>query len=153
MARQKTQPRKYHTQQIGYLREQVRYTDAGTAVEIGRLMDGSITLLDEMPFGAFVVTAFNGGGTDLLDIGYGAHNDRDGSAVVADPDNMATDLDVSTTGWKPVDEAGGADRYVSADDDGMPITATYADQSSNASAGLAVVVCGFIPPNNDESTT
>ncbi len=150
MPGQKTQARAYHTQQVHYLRKKVTFADAGDAVEIGRIPDKSIMLLDEMPQGAFVSTAFNGGGTDLLDIGYAAHKDRDGATVAADPDNMATDLDISSTGWKPVDEAAGADRFVNADGDGLPITATYADQSSTSSAGECVVVVAYIPPDKEE---
>lgn len=76
-----------------------------------------------------VVTAFNGTGTDLLDIG------KTGSAAF-----FVNDLDVSSTGHTncTLVAANLATIYNIGTSD-VQVTATYVDQNSNASAGLAYV--------------
>lgn len=133
--------RKYHTQQVHYLKASVAYTDEDVAVEIGTLPNGAVII--GAASGVAVETAFNDSGTDLLDIGYAAHVDSSGSAVTADPDHYATDLDVSAAGFIALDEVAASD-VVDCNDGGVPVTATFAGQNSNASAGLAQVVICYV---------
>lgn len=123
--------RQYHTQQVHYLRKSIFHTDAGKAVAVGTVPAGALVLYPLS--GAYVATGFNGSGTDLLDIG-----------TTSNDDLFATDLDVSSAGWKACDE-NVAGYLVSA---ATTITATYADANSNSSAGEAVVVIAYIPDND-----
>ncbi len=125
---------------------------AGAPKEFGRLSDRAVLLLDEMPFGVFVETLFNDTGTETLDLGYGAHNTRTPSPVVADPNNFATLLSMTTTGWKPVDEAAGADRLVNCDKSGFPLVWDYAGASGDASAGSAEIIVPFVPAIYSDTT-
>ncbi len=106
----------------------VSYTNAGSPVTIGVIPAGATIV--KSASGAHVTTAFNSTGTDLLDIGIDSNDDL-----------FATDLDVSTVGFKPLDEdiAG----YKLAVD--TTITATYAQGVANSSAGTAVVFIVYIP--------
>lgn len=122
---------KYHTHQTHYLRKTVGYATRGTAVTVGVLPAGSIVV----GAGAVVTTAFNGTGTDVLDIG-----------TSGDGDGFATDLDVSTVGNKVWDELATSDDLYSASE--VTITATYADANTDATAGSAEVYVLFIPPNS-----
>ena len=122
--------RQFHTQQIHYLRATVSYTQAGTAVTVGVLPAGAVII--PAISGALVTTAFTGSGTDLIDIG-----------TTANDDLYATDLDVSSLGLKVLDEA--VTMAVSSD---TTITATYADQNSNAGAGVAEIIIAYIPDND-----
>lgn len=133
-----------HYAHVHFLRKTVVYSKT-SAQTVGYMPNGALTLLDELANGAFVTTAFNDGGSDLLDIGHAAYTDSSGSAVSADPDDLATDLNVATTGWKPVDEAATSDQIWDADSDGVPITATYAGASGDATAGSAEVIISYIP--------
>jgi len=121
---------KYHTHQTHYLRKTVGYLTRGTAVTVGVLPAGAIVV----GAGAIVTTAFNGSGTDFLDIG-----------TADDPDGFATDLDVSTKGNKVWDELATSDDLYSTSE--VTVTATYADSGTDATAGSAEVYVQFIPSN------
>lgn len=131
-----TVARDYGKQMIHYLRKTITYADAGTEVTVGWVPSGA--LLVQSISGVHVTTAFNSSGTDLIDIGGNTGND--------DPDDYATDLDVSTVGFKAIDEAlGTAVNPTTADTE---ITVTYAQSVADASAGVAEVVIAYIPDND-----
>lgn len=123
------QARRYHTQQIHYLRKDITFGDT-LAVDVGMLPSGSVMLPSIS--GVHVSTAFNDSGTDLIDIG-----------TSADGDLYATDLDASTVGFKPLDEA--VSLRVATE---TTITVTYAGLNSNADAGAAQVVIAYIPADD-----
>lgn len=123
--------RQFHTQQIHYLRKTVIFSNNAVAQTVGTIPSGAV-LLTALS-GAVVTTVFNDSGTDLLDIGTSANDDL-----------FATDLDVSTLGFKPCDESV-ADALFAAD---TVITATYAGQNSNMTTGSAEIVIAFIPDND-----
>lgn len=145
MAGERSEAREYHTQQFHYLRKEVTFSDEATAVTVGTLPAGAIVL--KSLSGVHVEEAFNDGGTDLIDVGYAAYTDSAGSAVTADPDAFATDIDVSATGYTELDEAA-ADFYVNANATGVKVTATYDGFNNDASAGKAHVIICYVP-NND----
>ncbi|MBL8774069.1 MAG: hypothetical protein JNK30_21965 [Phenylobacterium sp.] len=120
-------PRQYSQQVVHFLRKRLTYTDRGVAVTVGVVPAGSVIL--KPISGVNIHTAFNGTGTDLIDIG------TSGTA-----DLFATDLAGQTVGFAPCDEA--VSFYVAAD---TTITATYADQNSDATAGEAQVVIAYVP--------
>lgn len=120
---------RYYTNQVHYIRLDITSADRGVQKTVGVIPAGSVIL--KPTSGVNVSTAFNGSGTDLLDIG------------VSDNDDLyATDLSLASAGFQALDES--VSVYVSAD---TTITATYADQNSDATAGVAQVVIAFIPPN------
>ena len=64
---QGTTARKYHTQQIHYLRKSISFEDAGTVVPIGILPAGAV--IHQAMSGVSVNVAFDGDTTNTLDIG------------------------------------------------------------------------------------
>lgn len=139
------QPYFYKSQLVHYVRGTVTFADDGTAVEIGRIPNGSILLTDELPNGAYTSVAFDAGTTNTLDIGFGAHKTAAGADVAADPNGFATLLAVGAVGWDPCDETA-SERLVDADADGLPITATVVLTGTAATAGSAEVVIAYIAP-------
>lgn len=111
------------------IRLDITFADRGKQMEIGVVPKGSAIL--KPISGVNVSTAFNGSGTDLLDIGISSNDDL-----------FATDLSVAAEGFQAFDEA--ISNYVTAD---TKFTATYADANSDATAGVAQVVVCFIPPD------
>jgi hypothetical protein len=123
--------RKFHTQQIHYLRKTVLFSNTATQLTVGTVPAGAVLLTPLS--GAVVTTAFNDSGTDFLDIGTSTTGDL-----------FATDLDVSSLGFKACDESV-AGALFSVD---TVITATYTGQNGNATTGAAEVVIAFIPDND-----
>ncbi len=119
--------RQFHHQLIHYIRKDLTFADRGKQLEIGTIPAGSVIV--KPISGVNVHTAFNGTGTDLIDIG-----------VLADDDLYATDLAAQTVGFAALDEA--VSVYVAVD---TTLTVTYADQNSDATAGLAQAVIAYIP--------
>lgn len=107
----------------------ITYASPGTGVakRIGTLPAGAMVIGG----GIFVTTAFDGSGTDLIDIG-----------TVADDDAFATDLSAASAGFVPIDELTNND-YTTSE---VGITATYTDQNANAAAGVAFCFVTFIEP-------
>jgi hypothetical protein len=120
--------RQFHTQQIHFLRKTVVFGNTGTQLTVGTIPSGAV-LLTALS-GAVVTTVFNDSGTDLLDIGVSSNDDL-----------FATDLDVSSLGFKACDESV-AEALFSAD---TVVTATYTGQNANATTGSAEVVIAYIP--------
>lgn len=123
--------RLFHTQQVHYLRAAVTYADNGVVKQLGTIPAGSLIL--KPISGLHVVTAFNAGTSNVIDIG-----------TSADDDLFGTDMALGTAGFIPLDEAIGG-YYVSADTD---MTATVALSGTAATAGSGVIVIAYIP-NND----
>lgn len=119
--------RQFHHQLIHYIRRDLTFADRGKQLEIGTIPAGSVIV--KPISGVNVHTAFNGTGTDLIDIG-----------VLADDDLYATDLAAQTVGFAALDEA--VSVYVAVD---TTLTVTYADQNSDATAGAAQAVIAYIP--------
>jgi len=108
-------------QAMGRLEAWVEYTDDGTPVTIGTLPADSFVYDIKI----HVTTAFNGTGTDLVEVGWSA-----------DQDALSTSQDVSSTGvLEPTH--GASDGYNSTQ---RTVTALYTDQNSDASTGKALVV-------------
>lgn len=108
----------------------VTYSSPGTTVakRIGTLPAGAIVVGG----GAMVTTAFTDTGTDYIDIG-----------TLDDGDAFATDLDVSSVGFKEVDELAAHNDYSTSE---VGVTATYAGQNSNAGAGVAYCFLLYVMP-------
>ena len=96
-----TSARLHHTQQVHYLRARVGFAMGAVVVPLGYIPAGSIVLRG----GVAVITAFNYGTNNRLDIG-----------TVADDDGFATDLALGTVGVIVADEmATSNDFYVTVD--------------------------------------
>jgi hypothetical protein len=115
---------------VQYVSKAITYLDRGTEVTIGTIPAGSYIIGG----GFHVTTAFTGTGTDLVDIG-----------TDDDPDGFATDLDVSSKGYKVFDElATSDDLYCAAD---TVVTVSYADANTDAGAGAGVAIVQYITRN------
>lgn len=119
--------RLFESQQIHFLRETVTFEDNGNAVTVGVIPAGSVIL--PTISGVSVRTAFDDSGTDLIDVG-----------TSSDGDAYATNLAGQTVAFAALDELSSG--YVDSD---TTITATYAGQNSDATAGVAVVLIAYVP--------
>lgn len=118
----------YNTLQTHYLRGTLLFSN-GT-ITLGVIPPGSIII----GAGVVISTAFNGGTTNVIDIG-----------TNADPDGLATDLAGGTIGLIVADElATSNDLYTTTD---VTIVASYAQTGTAATAGLGHVFVQFIPPD------
>ena len=123
--------RLYHTSQIHYLRADTVYSDGASKVyTLGAIPANS--LIVKPASGVHVVTAYNAGTNNLMNIG-----------TSADDDLFGTLLSLTTATFVPLDEAIGGFK-VAAD---TIITASHALTGTAASAGVGVVVVAYIPPN------
>lgn len=128
-----TTARDFGKQMVHYLRKTITFANRGAAVTVGTIPAGSVIVTSMS--GIVVTTAFNGSGTDVLDVGYSTDSGTN---------NLATLVDIAALGFKPLDEAV-ADQLVSSD---VTIQALYTDQNSNASAGSGEIVICYIPDND-----
>ncbi len=108
-------------------RKTITFSNNGTAITIGKLPAGACVVGG----GALVTTAFNDSGTDIIDIG-----------TSDDANAYATDLDVSSVGYKILDELAAHDDYSAAAE--VTITATYTGQNSNMTAGSADIMVFWV---------
>lgn len=113
--------------------KQITYASPGTtvALTIGTLPIGAMVTGG----GAYVTTAFNDSGTDVIDIG-----------TSGDADAFATLLDVSSVGYKVLDELATTDDYSATLE--VTVTATYTGQNANASTGVATIFVFYVMPQN-----
>lgn len=96
-----TVARTYHTHQVHYLRKRIDFSMGAVVVPLGYIPAGSIVLRG----GVAVITAFNYGSNNRMDLG-----------TVADDDGFATDLALGTVGVIVADEmATSNDFYVTVD--------------------------------------
>lgn len=112
---------------VNVLRKRILYTQSGVAVTVGVLPAGAIVIGG----GIQVITAFADSGTDLVNIG-----------TSADADAYATLLDVSSVGFKALDELATHDDY--SDTAEVTVTATYTGQNANAAAGVGDIVIFYV---------
>jgi hypothetical protein len=118
------------SQSIQYLRKKISYLDGITGVvQVGTLPIGAIVLRA----GVVVTTAFNGGSTNVLDIG-----------TTADDDGFATDLATGTIGVIVADE------MATTNDMGpytanTSIIATHAQTGTATTAGEGYVFVEYMP--------
>lgn len=99
-----------------------------------------------LPLSVIQWTAF--GASRVLDVGYAAHTNADGTAVTADPDSFDNDIDVSSAGQAALgsDFALGTGDTLEIDSkDGVDILATVAGGTIPAAA----VLSGFIVAARD----
>lgn len=121
-------PARVPTQQvISYLRKKILYTDNGVAKVLGTIPAGALIL--KPISGLHVITAFNAGTNNYIDVG-----------TTADDDLFGTDLSGATATFVPLDEAVGGYR-VSAD---TTLTATVGLTGTAATAGEAEVVIAYV---------
>jgi hypothetical protein len=110
---------------INAIQKEITYSDT-TAAEIGKIPAGAYVY----DIKVLVTTAFNNGGTDLLDIG-----------TKADDDYFQANLDVSSTGSKTITLGAYALYGTVIDTDAQTtVTATYAGSATAATAGACKVI-------------
>lgn len=127
--------RQYHTDQLHYLRADISYTDNGSTVSLGWVPAGAVIVGG----GVAVSTAFNGGTTNTVDIGF--RNAGDGTT--ADPDDYADGLALGTVGNIVAGALATSTAYHS---EGAEITAAVISTAS-ASAGAGVVYVTYMVDN------
>jgi hypothetical protein len=118
---------------IHYLRKRITYLDRGKAITVGTLPAGATVIGG----GVHVVTAFNGSGTDLLDVGIA------GGSTTDDPNGYATLLQLAAVGYIVLDELAATTNIQQSVD--ATVTATYTDENSNATAGVGDVIIMYVP--------
>jgi hypothetical protein len=117
---------------VHVLRKRITYLDRGTEVTVGTLPAGAIVIGG----GVHIITAFNGSGTDLLDVGFAGGSSTD------DPNAYATILTLAAVGFIALDELAATTNIQQTKD--CRVTATYTDENSNATAGVADVVITYV---------
>lgn len=113
---------------VHFIRKNVTYADNGVAKTVGVIPSGSLII--KAASGVHVVTVFNAGTTNVIDVG-----------TSADDDLFGTDLALGSATFVPLDETIGGYR-VSAD---TTITATVGLAGTAATTGDAEVVIAYIP--------
>jgi hypothetical protein len=123
-----TGAQEYVTRQVHYLIKKIIHSDDGVPKSVGHVPAGAVITRAR----AYVATAFNDGGADLIDIG-----------TAADPDGLAVDLNVATAGWKEdATSFNASDDIVCTAD--TQIVAQYDGASSDMTAGVAYVVVEYV---------
>jgi hypothetical protein len=129
--------RRFHTQQVHFLRKTVNYNDAGIAT------DGTV-LVGTMPPNSFVIatnvhvqTVFNAATTNVLLVGTAATN----NALVASAD--VNEAAVATTRVAPATQPGLLAPTVDID-----LFAVYTQTGTAATTGKAVIVVEYVPPTD-----
>lgn len=119
-----------HDQKIHTMMAVVAWNSPGTAIAktIGVLPAGAVVVGG----GVQVTTAF--GASDTFNVG-----------TSGDDDEYATNLDVSSKGFKVFDEMATHDGYSTSE---VTVTATYTDSGADAAAGSAIVIVNFVIPSN-----
>lgn len=117
-------------QNVQYLRKDITFADNGIVKTLGKIPAGSLIL--KPISGLQIVTAFNAGTNNFIDIG-----------TTADDDLFGTDLSGLALVFVPLDEAVGS-YSVTAD---ITVTVTVGLTGTAATTGAAVAVIAFIPPN------
>lgn len=124
--------RNYGKQMVHYLRKGFTYADDGTTLTIGTIPAGALVL--KPLSGVAVITAFNAGSTNVLDIG---------PSTDSGTDLWATDLALGTIGFVPLDEA--VSLRVSSD---TIVQAAVDLTGTAATAGDGEIVIAYLPDND-----
>lgn len=127
----------YHTDQVHYLRKAISYTDDGSTVSVGFVPEGAVII----NAGVVVTTAFNGGTTNTVDIGF--RNAGDGTAD--DADDYASAIALGAVGNIVADALATS---TASHAEGAEITASVVSTAS-ASAGAGFVYVTFLVNNED----
>lgn len=115
----------------------VAFGDAGAAVDVCTVPAGSQIIEIYVD----VLTAFNGGGSDLLDLG------KAGAAT-----HFADNLDLSSAArLRASTDVSQLANFDDVGTDQVTIQALYADAGADASAGSARVTVVYVPNNNLEA--
>lgn len=126
-----TQARHNTTQQVGYLRKHIAYTDNGSTLNVGVLPAGAIVV----SAGVIVSTAFDGNSANTLDIG-----------TSSDTNGFATLLALGTVGnivWDELATSNDLGPYASDTTIQCVVTST-----ASATAGAGEVYVMFIEDND-----
>lgn len=110
---------------VHVMRKRMTFAVPGTtvAMTVGVLPKGAAVVGG----GAMIITAFNDSGTDVIDVG-----------TSTDGDEYGTDLDATSVGFKVLDELATHDGHSETAE--VTVTATYAGQNANATAGVADII-------------
>lgn len=119
-----TTAREYHTAQVHYLSKAFTFADATLVLTLGTRPAGSYVLRG----GVVVVTAFNAGSNNRLDIG-----------TTGDDDEFATDLALGTVGVIVADEMATTNGAYSATDEIITCTVDVTGTAATTGAGFAWV--------------
>lgn len=122
------------SQNTHVLRKRIAYTSNGSTVTVGKIPAGASVIGG----GVHVVTAFNDSGTDTLIVGF--------IGSTTDDNAYATLLDLSAVGYIVLDELAATTNIQQTVE--ATVTAVYAGQNSNATAGVADIIILYVP-NND----
>ena len=128
--------RRYESAQVHYLRKRITFAIENTEIEIGDLPAKASVIGG----GVHVVTAFNDGSTDTLDVGF-----KDGSST-DDPNGYATLLDISGVGFIALDELAATTNVQQTR--GCTVTCIYNGATNDATAGVADVIIQFVVDND-----
>lgn len=114
--------------------EKITYENEGSAIDFvnGKLPANASVIGG----GVHVVTAFDDTGTDTLDVGF-----RDGSST-DDPNGYATLINISTVGFKPLDELAATTNIRQTKD--TILTWQYNGTNNDAAAGEAYLVIMYV---------
>lgn len=129
---QGTTARELPFQAIHYIRKDFTYLNDGQTIVVGTIPAGAVII--KPMSGVSVTTAFNGGSTNTLDIGY---SDDSGT------NNLATLLALGTLAYVPLDEVIG-DFYTGASD---RIISAKVVSTATASAGVGQIIIAYVPNN------
>lgn len=124
-------PRVLQSQTVHFLRKRISYTANGATVTVGALPAGASVIGG----GVHVVTAFNDSGTDTLIVGF--------VGSTTDDNAYATLLDLSAVGYIVLDELAATTNIQQTV--ASTVTAVYAGQNSNATAGIADIIIMYVP--------
>lgn len=115
-------------QVVHFIRKDFTYANAGQTLTVGVIPAGSVIL--KPASGVMVSTAFSGGATYTLDVGYSTDSGTN---------NLATVLSLTAANFIPLDEAVG-DFYVGTSDRTISALVT-----TDATAGVGQIVICYIP--------
>jgi hypothetical protein len=134
---QGTNARFYETQQVHYLRKRITFAIENTEIVIGTIPAGASVIGG----GVHVVTAFNDGTADTLDVGF-----KDGSST-DDPNGYATVLDLTAIGFIELDELAAVTNIQQTVD--TVVTCIYNGTDNDADEGIADVIITFVVDNDN----
>lgn len=127
--------RQLSLQTVHYFRERVTFSDEGTAVVVGRLPAGASVVTG----GVHIVTAFDD--TATIDVGF-----ADGSST-DDPDAYGSALTATAVGYISLDALASTTNIQQTTE--ANVTVTVNDGTGAASQGVADVIIGFVPSNDE----
>ena len=125
--------RQHPQQLVHFLRKRITFAIENTEIVIGTIPAGASVIGG----GVHIVTAFDDGTADTLDVGF-----KDGSST-DDPNGYATLLDLTAVGFIVLDELAATTNIQQTAD--TTVTCIYNGTDNDATAGVADVIITFIP--------